>query len=192
MLFQCILSGYFALNLSKPLQLCPLIPLGAFTGPSLSGFRAGLHDNVPNIPSAKVAPVGCQLATMALKIKTVTIPKSGFHGKGRHLILDVGASGLSCTRLSATLAVNRLGRCRAIRSRLLLSPTHAFITHVYITPKSYTNGLTLIITCSFNHVSCKSILNAYTAELLSFVNGFHLCWFHFDCRKEIVINYLKK
>ena len=39
---------------------------------------AGLHDNVPDRPSAKGAPVGCQLATMALKIKTVTIPKSGF------------------------------------------------------------------------------------------------------------------
>ena len=39
MLFQCILSGYFALNWSKPLQLCPLIPLGAVTGPGLSGVR---------------------------------------------------------------------------------------------------------------------------------------------------------
>ena len=36
---------------------------------------AGLHD-VPDRPSAKVAPVGCQLATMPLKIKTVTIPKT--------------------------------------------------------------------------------------------------------------------
>ena len=30
--------------------------------------RAGLHDNVPDRPSAKAAPFGCQLATMALKI----------------------------------------------------------------------------------------------------------------------------
>ena len=45
--------------------------------PSVHPFseaRAGLHDNVPDRPTAKVAPVGCQLATMALKIKTVTIP----------------------------------------------------------------------------------------------------------------------
>ena len=34
-----------------------------------------MHDDVPDRPSAKVAPVGCQLATMSLKIKTVTIPK---------------------------------------------------------------------------------------------------------------------
>ena len=27
----------------------------------------GLHDNVPDRPTDKVAPVGCQLATMALK-----------------------------------------------------------------------------------------------------------------------------
>ena len=37
--------------------------------------RAGLHDNVLDRPSAKGAPVGCQLAIMALKIKTVAIPK---------------------------------------------------------------------------------------------------------------------
>ena len=38
---------------------------------------AGLHDNVPDRPSAMVAPAGCQLATTALKIKTVTYPKMG-------------------------------------------------------------------------------------------------------------------
>ena len=43
-----------------------------------SASWAGLHDDVPGRPSSKVAPVGCQLATMALNIKTVTIPKGGF------------------------------------------------------------------------------------------------------------------
>ena len=62
---------------------------------------AGLHDdNVPDRPSAKVAPAGCPLATMALKIKTVTIPKGGLHGRSRHPIWDVSAAGLICTRLA--------------------------------------------------------------------------------------------
>ena len=39
--------------------------------------RAGLYDNVPDRLSAKVAPVGCHLATMALKLTTFTIPKVG-------------------------------------------------------------------------------------------------------------------
>ena len=81
-----------------------------------SAYRAGFHDNVPDRPSAKVSPVGCQLETMALKIKTVTIPKGGLHGRSCDLIGDVSASGLSCTRLADFLppwAVNRLGRCRA-------------------------------------------------------------------------------
>ena len=34
-----------------------------------------LQDNVPDRPYLKVAPVGSQLVTMALKIKTVAIPK---------------------------------------------------------------------------------------------------------------------
>ena len=46
-------------------------------------------------PSAKAAPVGCQLATMAPDIKTVTIPKDGLHGRSCHLIWGVSASGLS-------------------------------------------------------------------------------------------------
>ena len=61
---------------------------------------AGLHDNVPDRPSAKVAPFGCQLATMALQLKTVTVQKGGFHSTSRHPIWDVTASGLSCTRLA--------------------------------------------------------------------------------------------
>ena len=68
----------------------------------LQSFRAvaGLHDNVPDRPSAKVAPVECQLATMALKIKTVTIPEVGLHGRSCHPIWDVRAYGLSCSRLA--------------------------------------------------------------------------------------------
>ena len=34
---------------------------------------AGLHNNVLDRPSAKVAPVGCQLMTMAFKIKIIII-----------------------------------------------------------------------------------------------------------------------
>ena len=60
------------------------------------------------------------MATVALKIKIVTIPKGGLGctAEVRHPIWDVGASGLSCTRLAdflASLAVIRLGRCRASR-----------------------------------------------------------------------------
>ena len=62
--------------------------------------RAGLHDNVPDRPSAKAAPVGCQLATMALKSTTVTIPKGGLHCRSCHTVWDVSASGLSRTRLA--------------------------------------------------------------------------------------------
>ena len=65
--------------------------------------RAGLNDNVTDWPSAKVAPVGCQLMTMALKIKTVTIPKGGLHCRSCHPIWDVSASGKSCTRLADCL-----------------------------------------------------------------------------------------
>ena len=69
----------------------------------LGHTRAGLHDNVPDRPSAKVEPTGCQLATMSLKIKTVTVPKGGLHGgRSCHPIWDVSTSGLSCTKLSRT------------------------------------------------------------------------------------------
>ena len=66
--------------------------------------RAGLHGNVPYRPSAKVAPVGCQLATVALEIKTVTIPT----GRSCHAMWHASASGLSCYEtggFSAALAV---------------------------------------------------------------------------------------
>ena len=63
------------------------------------GSWDGLHDNVPDRPSAKVAHVGCQLATMALEIRTVTVPKGGLHGRSCHPVRDVSAFGLSCTRL---------------------------------------------------------------------------------------------
>ena len=85
--------------------------------------RAGLHDDVPDRPSAKVASVGCQLATMALQIKTVTIPfgmqwwvagQKWSPSLGRQCIW---AELHETEGLSATLALNRLGRCRATRSR---------------------------------------------------------------------------
>ena len=60
---------------------------------------------------------------LPLTFKTATIPKGGLRDRRCHLICDVSASGLSCTRLSwlsATLAVNRLGRCRATRPRMIV------------------------------------------------------------------------
>ena len=44
-----------------------------------------------------------QLATMALKIKYVTIPKGGLHGRSCHPVWDVSASGLSYPRLADPL-----------------------------------------------------------------------------------------
>ena len=61
-------------------------------------YRAWLHDNVPDRSSAKVEPVGCHVATMALTIKTVTVPKGGLHGKSCHPVWDVSASELSWWR----------------------------------------------------------------------------------------------
>ena len=63
---------------------------------------AGLHDNVPDRPSAKVAaPVGCELATVTLTIKTVSLSQEvGLHGRSCHPAWVVSASGLSCTRLA--------------------------------------------------------------------------------------------
>ena len=70
---------------------------------------AELHDNVPDRPSTKGVPVGYKLATMALKIKTVVIPKGGLHGKSCHPVWDVSASIWAelheTSVLSATLAV---------------------------------------------------------------------------------------
>ena len=84
--------------------------------PPVTGFWVGLHDNISDRPSTKVAPVGCQLVTMALKIQTVTVPKGGLHVRSCHPIWDIS----TCAELwhetgglSATLAVNRLGRCCA-------------------------------------------------------------------------------
>ena len=62
-------------------------------------IKAGLQDNVPDRPSARVAPVGCQLANMVFKMKT-DYPKKWVArqklspNQGRQCI-----SGLSCTRL---------------------------------------------------------------------------------------------
>ena len=48
---------------------------GLLSVAAASETRAGLQDNVPDRPSAKVAPVGCQLSTMALKILKCHYPK---------------------------------------------------------------------------------------------------------------------
>ena len=78
---------------------------------SLMNIWAGLHDNIPDRPSTKIASVACQLPTTALKIKTVTILKCGLHSKlmspnlGHQCIwAELHVTG----GLSATLAVNRL------------------------------------------------------------------------------------
>ena len=68
---------------------------------------AGLHDNFPDRPSAKFTPIGRQLATIALKSKTVTIPKGGLYGRSFHSIWDVSTCGLSCTRLADFLHLGR-------------------------------------------------------------------------------------
>ena len=49
---------------------------------------AGLHDNVPGRPSGKVAPVGCQLATMALKMETVNVRKGELHNRQKLIAED--------------------------------------------------------------------------------------------------------
>ena len=71
-------------------------------------------------PSAKVAPVGCQLATMTLKIKTVTVPKRWVAQQklspklGRQCIwAELRETG----GLSAALSVNRRGRRHSARPR---------------------------------------------------------------------------
>ena len=72
---------------------------GTFDSPGLGYTTTSQTDP----PSAKVAPVVCQLATMAVKIKTVAIRKKWvLHGRSCHPVWDVSASasGLSCTRLA--------------------------------------------------------------------------------------------
>ena len=81
--------------------------------------RAVLHENVQDRPSAKCAPVGCPLATMALKTAMPLYQKVGCTAE------VVTQSGCHCIRAElnetggpfATLAVNRLGHCRATRPR---------------------------------------------------------------------------
>ena len=81
---------------------------------------ARLHDNVPGRPSANGEPVGRQLAIMAREFKTVTIPEGGLHGPH---VVTYTIWDSQCVRavlretggLSVSLAVNRLGRCRATR-----------------------------------------------------------------------------
>ena len=95
-------------------------------------------DNVPDRASAQVAPVGCQLATMAPTINTGTVPKGGLHGITCHpnlgrqglwaeLSPSLGRQGLwaelhETGGLSAALVVNRLRRCRATRPWLADPP----------------------------------------------------------------------
>ena len=88
------------------------------TATSQTDLPPRLHGNVPDRPSTKVAPVGCQLVTMTLQIKTVTIPKGWVARQklspnlGRRCIwTELHETG----GLSATLAVNRLGCFRATR-----------------------------------------------------------------------------
>ena len=69
-----------------------------------------------------------------LKIKTVTIPKGGWHGRSCHPIWEVSqciwAELQEAGGLSVTLAVNGLGRCRASRPRLLTAVrVTASLTH---------------------------------------------------------------
>ena len=78
--------------------------------------RVGSHDNVPDRPSAMVASVGCQLATMALTLKLSLSQNVGCtaevvteFGTSLHLGREERETG----GLSAILPVNRLGRCHA-------------------------------------------------------------------------------
>ena len=83
--------------------------------PLVGAHGAGFHDNVRDRPSGKVAPVGYQLATTALKHLNCHYPERWFarqklspnlgrqciwtelHGRSCHPIWDVSASGLGCT-----------------------------------------------------------------------------------------------
>ena len=108
MLAHCILYAYicsYILSLlvqenSKQPFLAPPFQLDSTGIKHISRFWAGLHDNVPDRPSAKVAATGCQLATIALNIETVTTPKGGLHGRRCDSFLDVSPSGLSNTKLA--------------------------------------------------------------------------------------------
>ena len=91
----------------------------------------------PDRSSAKVPPAGCQLAAMALQTKTGTVPKGGSHGRSYHPTWDVSAFWAELHEtggLSATLAINRLGRCRATRPRV---PPHnlSILSPVVITTR---------------------------------------------------------
>ena len=124
------LSGYHCVLMhqhgrTKPLLVCVHISQNSdkedSTMARLACPRSGLActSTVPDRHSAKDTPVGCQLATMALKIKTVTIPKMvdctaevvTHSGTSVYLnfavdwaqkpnYLSISASRLSCTRLA--------------------------------------------------------------------------------------------
>ena len=92
--------------------LSGLVPLGSQfewtehgqdqTSNAFLDFRARLHDNVPDRPSAKVASVGvpANWRPWHLKLKVPLPPKGVLHGRSCHPVWAVSASGLSRTRLA--------------------------------------------------------------------------------------------
>ena len=120
-LFYCGSPSFIFLVHLFLLSWMSLVP-GIRSLPAQS-WRTGMYSVPAHRPSAKVARLGSQLATMAaFKIKTVTIPKGGLHSRSCHPNLGrqcIWAELHETGGLSAILAVNRLGRCRATRpSRL--------------------------------------------------------------------------
>ena len=98
----------------------------------LAAAWAGIHDDVPARPSAKGAPVGCQLATMARTIKTVTIQTSGLNGNSCHPRWDrqcIWAELHETGGLSGTLVVNRLRRCPATRPSSTVGKSRRILTN---------------------------------------------------------------
>ena len=111
---------------------------------ALSSDSTVLRHVVLGRPLSNVAPVGCQLAAMALKMNTVTIPKGGRVARQKFVtrVWDVSQCiwvDLHETRgISATLAVNRLGHVSALYARYFncCSSGHivwtAILLHIYI------------------------------------------------------------
>ena len=129
------------------------------------------------IPPPKFSPFGRQLATMALKIKTVTIPKGGLVA-WQKLSPNLGCQCIwaelhETGGLSATLAVHRLGRCRATRPWYKQMPTS--ITQTVKVPseltmsrreplgsqRMYTTGTDTAVTLNSSHGRSRS--NTHTS-----------------------------
>ena len=68
-------------------------------------------------PPPRLHLLGANWRPWHFKLTRILSQKVGLHGESYHSVLGVSAPWLSCTRLAAdpqsTLAVNRLGRCRA-------------------------------------------------------------------------------